>query len=317
MFIFKLESVLCFLQKRVIKLLVMLFTFLQILFMHQASAYIHGAHGVQSASGNVINCYDAVTGLGNGAVIRSNYCTLQIDTNNYVPASGTYKVRLYVVNPSSGQQWTADSKAVYIDQNKSMQDQDLGVGGGQGDVAFGISTYGLAVTSCYSLVDERGEVYLINMPNYGHNCEGVPVPPLPPTPPEPDIACVINNGNALDVDLGTLDRAQLPTVPTEGKTVPIDVNCTGGVVTVNMQLNYTPITVGATEIAKSDANGLGVAIMYNSKTLSTTDITPLNFVEGGNTFDLAFQAVRDPNVAEGDVPVGQFKASATLVLTQQ
>lgn len=316
MFIFKLESVLYFLQKRVIKLLVMLFTFLQILFMHQASAYITGAHGVQYQSGQGVICDDTIIGLQNGAVIRSDICTLQIDANNYVPASGTYKVRLYVVNHSSGQQWTADSKAVYFDQNKPMLDQNLDIGGGQGDVAFGISTYEVVVTSCYALVDERGEAYTINMPNSDSvNCGSAP--PLPPTPPKPDIACVINNGNVLDVDLGTLDRAQLPTVPTEGKTIPVSVNCTGGAVTVNMQLNYTPITVGATEIAKSDANGLGVAIMYNSKTLSTTDITPLTFLEGGDTFDLAFQAVRDPNVAEGDVPVGQFKASATLVLTQQ
>ncbi|EMN3917644.1 fimbrial protein [Citrobacter farmeri] len=318
MFIFKVEKAFHFLQKRIMKLLVIFFALLQILFIHHACASISGAHGLQYMSGAVI-CEDSRTALpqpGSEMMLRADYCNFDVDANNYVPASGNYKVRLYVVEDDNSAIWYADSKAVYIDQNKSMRDQNLSVGGGQGNVIIP-SNYGYtAVDQCYTVVSEQGAIYRINMKNSVY-CANIPEPPLPPTPPEPDIACVINNGNVLDVNLGTLDRAELPTVPTEGKTIPVSVNCTGGAVTVNMQLNYTPITVGATEIAKSDANGLGVAIMYNSKTLSTTDITPLNFVEGGNTFDLAFQAVRDPNVAEGDVPVGQFKASATLVLTQQ
>ncbi|WP_448885535.1 fimbrial protein [Citrobacter telavivensis] len=319
MFIFKVEKAFHFLQKKIMKLLVMFFVLLQMMFIHQACASINGAHGTQYQSGGVV-CQTGTIGLGppgSSMMLRANYCDVVVDADNYVPASGNYKVRLYVVTVGNTNSWHADSKAVYIDQNKSIRDQVLSVSGGQGNVTIPDKYSYTQVNNCYTLVDEKGEVYVLNTPNSPAVCGDVPAPPLPPTPPEPDIACVINNGNVLDVNLGTLDRAELPTVPTEGKTIPVSVNCTGGAVTVNMQLNYTPITVGATEIAKSDANGLGVAIMYNSKTLSTTDITPLNFVEGGDTFDLAFQAVRDPNVAEGDVPVGQFKASATLVLTQQ
>lgn len=311
MFIIKVGEIFYFLHKKTIKLLVMFFILLQVVFIHQAWATITGAHGTEYDTGLRLCSDEFSIGLTYNALIRANRCTLNVYANNYVPASGDYKVRLYVYKYDSTILGVADSTAAYIDSSKSVLDQDIHVSGNNVE----LSEVNTTASSCYVLVDEQGKEYALNMYNSSQTCIGGS--PLPPTPPAPVVACVINNGNTLDVDLGTLDRAQLPTVPTEGKTIPVSVNCTGGAVTVNMQLNYTPITVGATEIAKSDANGLGVAIMYNSKTLSTTDITPLNFVEGGDTFDLAFQAVRDPNVAEGDVPVGQFKASATLVLTQQ
>lgn len=84
-----------------------------------------------------------------------------------------------------------------------------------------------------------------------------------------------------------------------------------------MQLSYTPISVSGTEVVKSSSNGLGVSIIYNDKPLSTTDTTPVTFISGSNTLDLAFEAVRDPAVDSGDIPTGAFSASAVLVMTQQ
>lgn len=168
---------------------------------------------------------------------------------------------------------------------------------------------------CVYLVDDAGHRYTPG----NSECDQTNVKPLPPTPPPPDTSCTINNGNALSVNLNTVDRAQLPTVPGSGsmRHLQVPVDCTGGNVTVNMKLNYTPIILTAGQVVKSSANGLGVSIVYNSKLLSSTDITPVTFLKGSNTLDLAFQAVRDPNVEIKDVPTGAFTASAVLVMTQQ
>lgn len=316
MFIFKMENYFCFPQKKIIKLAAVFFVLLQMIFMPQAWASITGAHGLQYAGG-VASCRDSTSiELQGDPKILADECHLTtITEDNYVPASGNYKVRLYVYPNDKSALWYADSMPAYLNASKSVQDQNIDVSGGVSVDIPGDVYMGHVVSTCYALVSEQGKAFALKMSNSSPGSCG-DVDPLPPTP-QPDISCVLNNGSALDVGLGTLDRAQLPTAPTDGKVVPISVNCTGGSVTVNMQLKYDPITVGATEIVKSDTNGLGVAIMYNNKTLSTTDITPLDFVEGGNTFDLAFQAVRDPNVAEGEVPVGVFNASATLSMTQQ
>ncbi|MFU2317529.1 fimbrial protein [Rahnella sp. PCH160] len=135
----------------------------------------------------------------------------------------------------------------------------------------------------------------------------------------PDTSCTLNNGNDLSVNLGTVDRAQMPTVPGSGsmRHIQVPVDCTGGDVTVNMQLNYTPISLSGGQVIKSSSNGLGVSVVYNSKILSTTDVTPVTFLSGSNSMDLAFQAVRDPAVEIKDVPTGAFTASAVLVMTQQ
>ncbi|MCS3601923.1 type 1 fimbria pilin [Buttiauxella sp. BIGb0471] len=145
------------------------------------------------------------------------------------------------------------------------------------------------------------------------------VPPLPPTPPPAPTFCTINNSSDLNVSLGSVDRALIGTSPGNGtlQNKQIPVSCTGGTVDVNMQLAYTPLTVNGKEVVKSSSNGLGVSIIYNSEVLAPTDIVPVSFLEGSNTLDLAFEIVRDPAVSIGEVPTGEFTASATLIMTQQ
>lgn len=88
-------------------------------------------------------------------------------------------------------------------------------------------------------------------------------------------------------------------------------------ITANMKLNYTPISIGSSQAVKSSANGVGAAIFYGNKALSPSDVTSLNFLEGSNTLTLGFQAVRDSTVALKDIPTGAFTANAVLVMTQQ
>ncbi len=199
-----------------------------------------------------------------------------------------------------------------LDATKTIAQQSIDVYASSD--SFSASSSGSIL--CQYLVDSEGHRFITNSGMGGcHDGQA----PLPPTPPVPDTSCTLNNGNALNVNLGNVDRSQMPTVPGSGsmRHIQVPVECTGGDVTVNMQLNYTPISLSAGEVIKSSSNGLGVSVVYNSKILSSTDITPVTFTTGSNSIDLAFQAVRDPTVEIKDVPTGAFTASAVLVMTQQ
>ncbi|MFO6300195.1 fimbrial protein [Rahnella selenatireducens] len=208
------------------------------------------------------------------------------------------------------------SSAAYFDESNPINEQNVTVHGSDVVVPY----YPGRIQSCYFLVDESGNKFLIPLADTaGATCNSV-APPLPPTPPAPETACSINNGNALNVNLGQVDRAQLPTVAGSGsiRHIPVSVDCTGGVdVDVNLQLSYTPVTMDAAQVIKSTSNGLGIAVIYEGKTLSNSDVTPVTFLSGSNSLDLGFKAVRDATVEIKDIPTGAFTASAVLVMTQQ
>ncbi|HFQ8225029.1 TPA: fimbrial protein [Citrobacter freundii] len=279
---------------------------LELGFMECAWSTIQGAYGVKYSSSEPVSCdTGSVPRLDKGSYFKGGACTL--NASGYVPASGQYRVKTVMTGVPE-----VASTYAYFDSSKNLTLQNITVSGS--DVAINITSEYM-IHICYVLSDTAGKEWALF--NDGRSCNDFD--PIPPNPPEPDTACTINSGNSLDVEFGTIDRAKLPTVAGSGemKSVPVNVNCTGGNVTVNMQLDYNPISVGESKVAISSTNGLGVAIAYNNKVLSTTDITPVTFQVGNNTLTLAFQAVRDPNVAEGDVPVGYFTSTATLVMTQQ
>ncbi|MGL5453771.1 MAG: fimbrial protein [Enterobacterales bacterium] len=280
----------------------------------QAVAGIKGVHGLD------YNCLPTKGSNGNLTAkthsLIAGQCTLSSPA--YLPHAGSYKVRTKAATSKNGIDFTfatsATTTSAVLDETKSIANQDVTVSGSTVSYSVpGKSDY----YGCQYLVDEAGKEYVV--PNGQWPCDEGSETPLPPNPPVVNTSCTVNSGNALGVEFGTIDRAKLPTVAGSGemKSVPVNVNCTGGNVTVNMQLDYNPISVGESKVAISSTNGLGVAIAYNNKVLSTTDITPVTFQVGNNTLNLAFQAVRDPSVAEGDVPVGYFTSTATLVMTQQ
>lgn len=173
---------------------------------------------------------------------------------------------------------------------------------------------------CFYLYSSGGSYYKFNGFDYS-GCKHKNRPPIPPDPPPPPSSCTINGGNTLNVSLGNIDRATAPTVPGTGSSrhIQIPIECTGSVATIPviMTLSFTPITIGSDQIVKSSANGLGVSITYNDSPLSTSDTTAIDLIPGSNELELGFEAIRDPNVAVGDVPTGAFNASATMILTQQ
>jgi len=167
---------------------------------------------------------------------------------------------------------------------------------------------------CGFLLDEEGNKYNLSTDLSSVCTGGQPLPP-----PVPDTACTFNSGNDLTVSLGLIERSALPVNPdpATAKSVQIPVDCTGGDVTVSMKLDYNPMTMGNGQVVRTSTDGVGVAISYNDIPISTTDTTTLTFLEGSNTLDLNFQAVRDSAVNVADIPTGGFTASAAMVMTQQ
>lgn len=289
------------------------------LFTDPSWAIITGVNGLQPQYDHEVYCGDFTrAGMGSGGKFVGNACDIS-PVGGYVPHSGYYTVVLTIfgapssLNPNPGNYYS-ESSLGYFDAGKPLSEQDVHVSSNDGSPEMNHFNFDM----CYSLKDSSGKQYALNV-GWG-GCNGHDIDPIPPTPPAPDISCTLNNGNVLDVNLETVERAQLPTTPggSNVKHVPVDINCTGGVdVSVNMQLNYTPISMTGTEVVKTTSNGLGVAILYNDKPLSSTDITPVTLATGLSTLDLAFEAVRDPAVNVGDIPTGAFSASATLIMTQQ
>ncbi|MCR6469042.1 fimbrial protein [Enterobacter sp. HG048] len=239
-------------------------------------------------------------------------CSITLSKTVYPPVSGYYSLGIGEVyyNGSLGYQLFS-STLTYLDASKPLNSQDMRPG--YSVYYFHEYSGGLA---CNLLKAPDGKIYTLDL---GYQlCKINSSPPLPPTP-QVDTSCTINSGNALSVSLGSLDRATLPTTPSSGtaKHIKIPVSCTGGDVTVSMNITYTAITIGSTQAVKTSANGVGTAIIYNNAAVTPTSKATINLKSGSNTVDLGFQAIRDSAVAVKDIPTGAFTASAVMVMTQQ
>lgn len=257
--------------------------------------------------GGRYSCYNLVYSPGTGA-------TAYID-NSYVPKTGDYGVYTFICTYETTACHVSDaiwrstgSNFTHVVKGTSMQ--NLKLPSNFNSMPPDTMKSGSA---CYALVDKSTDT-LYSLHGTGW-CVGSYFPPSPP----PEESCDINNGAALSVDLGTMERTALATVPGTGanQKIQIPVQCKGDKnVAESMKIQYTPVTVSGTEVIKSSVNGVGVAISYNDKPLSTTDTTDLTFLPGSNTLELAFEAVRDPTVEQKDIPTGSFTANAVLVLTE-
>ncbi|WP_312974573.1 fimbrial protein [Atlantibacter sp.] len=243
------------------------------------------------------------------------YECYQYHPAGYPPHSGEYRLRerIYYLGAVALEN---TSEPFYLDATKTVDQNSVRIETQTTTASAPEVNVSQQMFMCAWLVDESGTEYSTASSSY---CRDQGGEPLPPTPPAPDISCTFNNSNDLTVRLGTIDRAELPILPDSAaaKSVQIPVECTGGDVTVSMKLNYNPMALGSSQAVKTTANGVGVAISYNDIPISTTDTTTLNFLEGSNTLDLDFQAVRDSAVNVADIPTGGFTASAAVVMTQQ
>lgn len=293
-------------------------------------AHINGVYGIYRP--NYANIYCPTDNskhfLKDGADLQVDFsqtyqggCTIAIPSDTYFPTPGHYSIVTYFNNTTGGGVRGAMSASGELtnegqsdfDTQTSLREMSLTAVTGPDIPLPSDYTNGWL---CVTLRNTDTNIeYAI--PGYAGSCTGVE--PLPPTPPPVQATCKINNSSDLNVALGTVDRALIGTSPGNGtlQNKQIPVTCTGGSVNVNMQLTYTPLTVSGKEVVKSSSNGLGVSIIYNSEVLAPTDTVPVSFLEGSNNLDLAFEIVRDPAVSIGEVPTGEFTASATLIMTQQ
>jgi len=282
------------------------------------AGYIYNVPGVKDDSG-IVRCPGNDSSgftVDRSALFKANSCN--VPASGYVAKSGYYSVQLVLGTANMQLPGTALTSSFYVDATKPLEQQNITTSSSY-DSGMGFQSGSYTAGLCYYLVNgSSGEQYkLYGSPVYGNSCQ--PAPPLPPTPVPPSVSCKINNGNNLEVNLGTLDRAVIPTVPGSGQpqSAQFPVTCTGGAATMKMQLNYTPITVSGSQVVNSSINGLGVAVSYNDKILAPSDITTMQFPEGNTDVTLKFEAVRNPSVEVADIKTGPFTASAVLVMTQQ
>lgn len=289
-----------------IKVMINIFAFAIVILMNQgsATATVMG-FSVDNACG-MPRSVPVLSGATQHTYAQGK-CAVTLQSTFYVPVSGYYTVGLMGVEGGGHSIVVYANTAVYIDASKSLNTQDVNPGtrggGGSANTTF---------DACDILKAPDGQTYYLN--TYG-KCTGQKLPPTPVV----NTSCTINSGNALSVSLGSLDRATLPTTPSSGsaKHIKIPVSCTGGDVTVSMNITYTAITIGSTQAVKTSANGVGTAIIYNNAAVSPTSKATINLKSGSNTVDLGFQAIRDSAVAVKDIPTGAFTASAVMVMTQQ
>ncbi|HDC4507796.1 fimbrial protein [Enterobacter asburiae] len=289
-----------------IKVMINIFAFAILMLMNQgsATATVMG-FSVDNACG--MPRYVPVNPSSASHSFQQGRCAVNLLSTFYVPVSGYYTVGLMVTSSSGSGTAIYANRVNYIDASKSLNSQDVNPGSREGG-GTGIQSF----DACDILKAPDGKVYYLN--TYG-KCTGQKLPPTPVV----NTSCTINSGNALSVSLGSLDRATLPTTPSSGsaKHIKIPVSCTGGDVTVSMNITYTAITIGSTQAVKTSANGVGTAIIYNNAAVSPTSKATINLKSGSNTVDLGFQAIRDSAVAVKDIPTGAFTASAVMVMTQQ
>lgn len=247
---------------------------------------------------------------GSDHLFQQGRCGVKLPGTYYVPVSGYYTVEAWFVDDHNQQGRCYSNRSNYIDASKPLNDQDVNPGTSVGGNCHWGGSF--VLDACDVLEAPDGKFYFLT--TYG-KCTGETLPPTPLV----NTSCTVNSGNALSVSLGSLDRATLPTTPSSGtaKHIKIPVSCTGGDVTVSMNITYTAITIGSTQAVKTSTNGVGTAIIYNNAAVSPTSKATINLKSGSNTVDLGFQAIRDSAVAVKDIPTGAFTASAVMVMTQQ
>ncbi|EPL7528282.1 fimbrial protein [Morganella morganii] len=242
------------------------------------------------------------------------------DSKAYVPKSGYYITKVYWC----GRPDTMDtcSKAngsliltgdrVWLEQSKSFDEQKIFTND-QTKKAPSAGGY------CFTIEDtETGYEYRGDM-GYGPDNRGKfcgDAHRLPVEPPK----CTLNGGTDLDVQLGQLERTDIAVK--SGTTTPvikdISIKCDGNIVyNANMKLEFTPISVSNEQVISTSTTGLGVAVLYNGRTVQPGQTFPLSYQPGIHTLKLGFEAVRDPAMAVADLKTGDFTANAVLVFTEQ
>ncbi|WP_206402262.1 fimbrial protein [Erwinia billingiae] len=244
-----------------------------------------------------------------------------VEDSNTVPVEGDYRIRILLCvfstqgtcKDSAPWWWALSVNTTHLVPNLPLSQQDTNFGAGY---LWNARAYDGPITMCLELQNkDTKSTYIDN--NLPYPCEGAT--PLAPVIPS---TCSLNSSQGLTVAFNEIDRSDISTTPasqTSGnveKTIP--VTCTGETAfTVKTKFTFTPITVSNNQVVASSNPNLGVAIIYNGKVVSPTDVFDETYQLGTNNINLEFQVVHDSSVATKDIATGDFSASAVMVMTQQ
>lgn len=231
---------------------------------------------------------------------------------SYVAFAGLYKMRMYACPSQTAGNCTIAESTEYFDSLKSVQLNSSQLIVNQ-NPNFGGASGMLSVPSrvCYVFVSPDGSEWKTSAMRTCQDALALPEVPA---------FCYLNMGKDLNVDMGTMERGTISTVPgsTTKKNVPMKVMCSGDAsLNATFTLQYTPITIVGSEVIGSSIDGVGVAVSINDKMMSPTDSVNMDFIAGVTEVTLGFEVVRDPYKNIGNIATGNFSADAVLVMTKQ
>lgn len=244
---------------------------------------------------------------------------LTIDTDAYPPFTGEFVLKWYLCKTdSSGSTPCTVKKSnsnastttpMKLSSSKSLSENYYDAGGHMGALVMTSSGY---YNWCATLVSIKdGHEYFVQ--GQGGFCQDQNPMPVDPS------SCVINNGRALDIDFGVLDRNRDISHIIEGevKKYDIPIVCTNDAsmdVSVKFESNTGSISVGGYNVIGTNIPGLGVSVFYNHKIIDINDSKiEQSFSPGISNISLGFSVVADN--AEHVAP-GKFSASGTMIITR-
>lgn len=236
---------------------------------------------------------------------------------SYVPYSGKWKIRANMCSTTTAMQCTLSKTSSFVDTGDTIDVRSTTSLGQNGDHFRSVSGIVPANTSiCYTLFDPKTPSVHWRTED-GWTCSDANL--LPKVPAD----CYINGTSDLNIDLGNIERSDIPTEPDSNgpmaKSSSVSVLCTRDMSTsVITRFKYTSVSVSGHNLVSTGKNGLGVAIYYKGFLVENGQQLPVeNFKTGFSYVDLTFVPVRDKDTEIKNIPTGAFKADAVMEMTEQ
>lgn len=240
---------------------------------------------------------------------------------SYVPYSATWKLLYFVcqlvVDNGYPRRSCSIAKAAkhYESTAASVINSTSNINAQNVDFTTGNGNIPKASSLCYALADVNNPTIYWRSNDARMCADANTLPSVPAT-------CYLNYQQALNVDLGTLERSSIATTAHSGDkgnvTKPVQILCTrDGGVTVKTTFQYKTIAINSVGVVSTENNALGVAIIYKGQVVTPSSSFLETFNSGYTTVNLEFEAVRDSTISTDNLPTGAFTASAVMVMTEQ
>lgn len=268
------------------------------------------------SDGNNMSCYPNSTGVSSGQFTygaNSKWSvgkgsTLKLP-NARVPVTGNYSIQAYICAQNGTPCTMARSSQVLPQSASFLYTQgslfdNINNQAGSGSTNF---TTSYASNMCVVVIGPDGNPW--KLPGTLLTCSDANS--LPTTPS----FCTITTSE-INVDFANLERSKIATSPlsTVAKHGGVQVVCYGSAaVSYSMRFEYTPVTIGGSQLVSTSNPSLGVAIIYNGVVMTNASNTNLSY-NGTTTLDLQFEVVRNSSV---NIASGNFTGAAILVMTLQ